>query len=283
MMDADSVPTTPAVGPERSFVHRILRYAPSVLRDEWLNIGVLVFDPKTGERRLRVIEEEEEFRRVRRLLPRADETLLQKLRDELERTLDGSNHGPSGAEELTKLLAKWDETFTNGVHFAEPKGTLGTDLDAELEMLYADRVAVPRVSRRAGAPGSRSSMRSYCTEVFKQARLWSRLEKGVRVQEFTFPGDPLRLDYGYRRNGTRGFVHTLSVSRSPRDAKELAYTAKRIAEKAASEFTAVTDIPLAADNLRHRFVRETLRDGDIQPIAMEGLAVWVAKLRPMLQ
>jgi hypothetical protein len=33
-------------GPERMLVHRIVRYAPSPLRDEWINIGVLLFDPK---------------------------------------------------------------------------------------------------------------------------------------------------------------------------------------------------------------------------------------------
>jgi hypothetical protein len=54
------------------------------LRDEWVNIGVLVFDPKTGERRRRVIEDEEEYRRVRRLLPRVDEALLRNVRDDLE-------------------------------------------------------------------------------------------------------------------------------------------------------------------------------------------------------
>jgi hypothetical protein len=35
-------------GPERLLVHRIVRYAPSLLRDEWINIGVLLFDPKRG-------------------------------------------------------------------------------------------------------------------------------------------------------------------------------------------------------------------------------------------
>ena len=38
---------------ERTFVHRILRYVPNLLRDEWVNIGVLLYDPDTGERRLR--------------------------------------------------------------------------------------------------------------------------------------------------------------------------------------------------------------------------------------
>jgi hypothetical protein len=32
----------------------------------------------------------------------------------------------------------------------------------------------------------------------------------------------MRIDYGYRRNGTRGFVQALSVLRAPADAKLLA-------------------------------------------------------------
>jgi hypothetical protein len=161
---------------------------------------------------------------------------------------------------------------------------VAADPDAELERLYADHVGVPRPLGRAGLPGSRGNLRSYCAQVFRQARLWDRLEKSVRAAEFTFPGDPMRLDYGYRRNGTRGFVHTLSVTRAPADAKLLAYTAERIQAKArfASEFAAVTDVPLLEGNHRHRFVRDTLRDVGIEPVPIEGFAVWVAKLRPML-
>jgi len=128
-------------------------------------------------------------------------------------------------------------------------------------------------------------MRSYCSQVFRQARLWERIEKSVRAAEFTFPGDPMRLDYSYRRNGTRGFLQALSVTRPPADAKLLAYTAERIIAKASlkTEFAAVTDVALNAENDRHRFVRDTLRDAGIEPVAMEGFAVWVAKLKPLLQ
>jgi citrate lyase beta subunit len=95
----------------------------------------------------------------------------------------------------------------------------------------------------------------------------------------------MRLDYAYRRNGTRGFVQTISVTRAPADAKLLAYTTERILAKAkfAAEFAAVTDVPLSDGNDRHRFVRDTLRDVGIEPVPLEGFAVWVAKLRPMLQ
>ncbi len=182
------------------------------------------------------------------------------------------------------MLAKWDDTLANALQLAPPKGTLAADLDAEMERLYADHVAVPRRAGRAGLPGSRGNLRSYCSQVFKQARLWERLEKSVHAAEFTFPGDPMRLDYSYRRNGTRGFVQTLSVSRAPADAKLLAYTAERIHKAPfASEFTAVTDVPLSAGNSRHRFVLDTLRDVGVEPVPVEGFAVWVAKLRPMLQ
>jgi hypothetical protein len=142
-----------------------------------------------------------------------------------------------------------------------------------------------RAPSRVGAPGSRAQMRSYCSQVFRQARLWDRIEKSVRASEFTFPGDPMRLDYSYRHNGTRGFVQSLSVTRAPADAKLFAYTAQRITAKAAlkTEFAAVTDVALNTENDRHRFVRDTLRDAGIEPVAMEGFAVWVAKLKPLLQ
>ncbi len=73
---------------------------------------MLVFDPQTGERRLRMIEEEEEFRRVQRLHPGADELLLRPIRGELEdRFQSASANGAKGhVGDWQKLLAKWNET-----------------------------------------------------------------------------------------------------------------------------------------------------------------------------
>jgi len=279
--------TTGLESAERACAYRILRYTPNLVRDEWVNIGVLLFDPDTGERRLRVIEEQEEYNRVRRLHPQADEALLRALRDDLEDRFQSAaaNGGKGHAGNWLQLLAKWDETLSNALQLAPQKGVFAADLDAELERLYADHVAPQRTVGRVGAPGSRAIMRSYCSQVFRQARLWDHLQKSVRAEEFTFPGDPMRLDYSYRRNGTRGFVQTLSVTRAPADAKLLAYTAERITAKASvkTEFAAVTDVALDAGNDRHRFVRDTLRDVGIEPVAMEGFAVWVAKLKPLLQ
>jgi len=272
---------------EKACACRILRYTPNLVRNEWVNIGVLLFDPGTGERRLRLIEEQDEYNRVRRLHPQADETLLRALRDDLEdRFQSASANGSNGGKgDWQQLLGKWDETLSNALQLAPQKGVFAADFGAELDRLYADHIAPQRAASRVRAPGTRATVRSYCSQVFRQARLWDRIEKSVRASEFTFPGDPMRLDYSYRRSGTRGFVQSLSVTRAPADAKLLAYTAERIAAKASlkTEFAAVTDVPLNEENDRHRFVRETLRDAGIEPIAIEGFAMRVAKLKPLLQ
>src|SRR5258708_7406567 len=94
---------------EPSLAYHILRYVPNLVRDEWVNIGVLVFNPRTGERRLRLIEEQVEYNRVRRLHPTVDETVLRALRDDLEDRLDPQpDDGP--AISLQKILRKDDQS-----------------------------------------------------------------------------------------------------------------------------------------------------------------------------
>ena len=181
-------------------------------------------------------------------------------------------------------MTDWNQTLSNGLQLSTQKGVYADDLDIELERLYAEHVAPPRKATRVGSPSSRSGIRNYCLQVWKTLRAWELLQKSVRVAEFTFPGDPMRIDYSYRRNGTRGYVQALSVSRAPTDCKLYAYTASRIAARApfASEFAAVTDVALQPENERHRFVRDTLRDAGIEPVPLEGFAVWATKLRPSM-
>jgi hypothetical protein len=92
---------------EKSCAYRILRCTPNLVRDEWVNIGVLLFDQQTGERRLRMIEAEDEFRGLRRLHPAADE-LLRAIRDDLEDRFQSAsvNGGKSHAGDWRQLLAK---------------------------------------------------------------------------------------------------------------------------------------------------------------------------------
>src|SRR5271156_1052928 len=70
--------------------YHILRYTPNLVRDEWVNIGVLLEEVDGGRRALRVIEETSEIARVRRLHPNADEELLRGLPGEFQARLGDS-------------------------------------------------------------------------------------------------------------------------------------------------------------------------------------------------
>ena len=54
---------------EAALAYHVLRYTSNLVRDEWVNIGVLLFDPVAATLRLRLIEDQDEFSRVRRLKP----------------------------------------------------------------------------------------------------------------------------------------------------------------------------------------------------------------------
>jgi hypothetical protein len=261
-----------------SYAYHIVRYTPNLVRDEWINIGIVLFDPASGRVLRRLMEEPSEFARVRRLHPAADETLLRRLPEELEAQFAG------GRGHAAEQLARLTQTLSNAVQLSPQKGLLADDLDAELDRLYHDHVEPPRFSRMFEDLSTRNSIRTRANQVFRSAGIWPRLERRIRIEEFTYPGDPLRLDYAYRRNGTRGYVQALPLGRDPGQAKVLAFTAEAIRAKLAkTEFLAVTEVePRPQDNPRHRFVTGLLEEREIPVVPLARLAEWAQRMRPGL-
>ncbi len=265
---------------ERAFTYRVLRYTPNLVRDEWVNVGILLHD--AGGKRLKVhlIDEAAELARVRRLHPEADEPLLRALARDFEAQLTAPGDDPGA------VLAKLDETLSNVLQLSPRKGVLAEDFDAELDRLYLEHVAPPRYRWRAARllENTRAFIRTRVNEVFRRAGILARLERGVGVEEFTYRGDPLRLDYAYPRNGTRGFAQALPLERDPGQAKVLAFTAERIrARLAGAEFTAITEIMPQPENGRHQFVAALLAEQKIEMVPLARLDAWANRLRAELR
>lgn len=261
-----------------AYSYWVVRYTPNLIRDEWLNVGVLLLDPGLGRFGARFIEEGAEFGRVRRLHPNSDEAVLRALEHHFDTVV-------GGADDPTAYLAKLGQTLSNVVQLSPERGLLAWDFEAELERLYQQHVAPPR---RVGAvsrffANSRAAVLARLGEVLRGAGLAGRLDRRVRVDEFTCKGDPLRLDYAYRRNGTRGFVQALSLERDAAQAKVLVYTVERIRERLAStEFTVITETSPAVDNERHQFVARLFGDQRIGMVPLAQLEPWVNDLRAQL-
>lgn len=259
--------------------YHVVRYQPNLLRDEWVNIGVLLLDPATGRVRQRWLDEPADLVRLRRLHPAADEELLLRLPAEFERQFAGREM------DAEAIVEKFDDTLSNAVQLAPRKGLLSRDPDAELDRLFREQVEPLREPRRGPAEiRTRNDVRARAADYFRTEKILRLMQRGVRVEEFTAPGDPMRIDFSYRRNGTRGFVHSLALGRDPGQAKLLAYTAGAIREHVPkSEFLAVTERELARGNVRDQFVSGILAETGVRVLPLPELRKWAHDVAPLLR
>jgi len=279
--------------------YHVVRYQPNLIRDEWVNIGVLLFLPAevpgagpdggsadgsaswpaAGRVRQRWLDEPADLLRLRRLHPAADEELLLRLPAEFERQFAGREM------EAGAILEKFDDTLSNAVQLAPRKGLLSRDPDAELDRLFREQVEPLRETRRGVVEiRTRADVRARAADYFRTEKILRLMQRGVRVEEFTAPGDPMRIDFSYRRNGTRGFVHSVALGRDPGQAKLLAYTAGAIRDQNKhTEFLAVTEREPASGNSRDKFVSKILEESDIRVVPLGELRKWAHDVAPVLR
>jgi hypothetical protein len=193
---------------------------------------------------MRLIEAPSDFARVRRVLPDAEEDRLHGLAPEFDARLRGP------AADVAICLQKLEQNLANVLQLSPQYRLLGDNFDAELDRLYREQVTPPL--RRAGGllQNTRDWMRGKLNDVFRRHRILGKREHRVRVEGFTPPGDPMRLDYGYQ-NGVRGFIHSVALRRDLPQAKALAYTAGCIhARDRLAEITVITDTAPDRENPR---------------------------------
>ena len=267
--------------------YHVVRYQPNLIRDEWVNIGVLLFipghgpaeGPSAGRVRQRWLEEPADLVRLRRLHPAADEELLLRLPAAFDRQFAGRELRAAA------ILEKFDDTLSTAVQLAPRKGLLSRDPDAELDRLFREQVEPLREPRRGVVEiRTRSDVRARAADFFQNERILRLMQRGVRVAEITKNGDPMRIDFSYRRNGTRGFVHSVALGRDPGQAKLLAYTAGAIRDRIrSSEFLAVTEREPLRGNPRDQFVSEILAESDIRVVPLGELRKWAHDVAPVLR
>ena len=300
----------------REFAYRVIRYTPNVVRDEWVNIGVILDGPASPgnvaqraeeraahgnfRRQARLIETDGEMARVRRLHPGADIALLRSLGPEVEARLSSNGNGSGGNEkaggvrsgtekaggtglDAPGLLQRLEDSLSNALQFGPQKAVLAGDFDLELERLYQAHVSPPRGARGGLLENTRAWIHARLRDVFLRRKLnaKSSWQKSVPVEEFTQPGDPLKIDYAYRSNGTRGFIEAISLWRDPAQAKVLAYTAECIRARVATktEFTAVVEMEPARENPRHQFVARLFQEQQIAMVPLNRIEKFAEELR----
>jgi Protein of unknown function (DUF3037) len=221
----------------------LLRYVPDAVRNEYVHIGVILRECAGADRAPAMVQFTRDWRRVRCLDPEADTAVLEGMENELRRRFQAEPDGNESAGNLMRLLT---ESLSLSVQMTEGKAYLAESLPAgmeELMKMYVDPPSRERMPRLKGRAAIQSRMR---TE-FERAGVWELLRKKIAASEYTRPGDPLRIDVGYRPNGLIRMFHAVSLEPGVEMAKVLAFSAAGLragvarVEKAELELTAVIE------------------------------------------
>jgi Protein of unknown function (DUF3037) len=250
-----------AGGNRRNCEFQLLRYVPDAVRNEYVHIGVILREQ--GSDKPAEVRFTRDWRRLRCLDPEADTALLEGMESELRRRF---REEPQG-----RLMQLLEESLSLNVQMTAPKAYLAESLPAgmeELMRLYVEPLRRERIPRLRGRAAIQATMR----REFERAGVWDLLRKQIAARDYTRPGDPLRIDLGYRFIGARPLqdddlsattrigrptdkdqppllrmFHAVSLEPGVEMAKVLAFSAASLrtgverVEKAALELTAVIE------------------------------------------
>ncbi len=199
---------------------QLIRYVPDPVRNEFVNIGVLLRASEGEQSELRFTRD---WSRVRCLDPDADIRLLEGLEIEVGQRLRAQ------PEDMSKpIMALLEDSLSHGVQITGAKGYLAESFVSAIEDLMRRFVDTPR-RERSQRLGGRAALRAAIRAQFELAGVWGLMQKNIAASRYTRPGDPLRIECGYR-NGKLKMFQPVSLETNADDAKLLAFAAPRLKE-----------------------------------------------------
>ncbi|MBS1822546.1 MAG: DUF3037 domain-containing protein [Acidobacteria bacterium] len=260
----------------------LIRYVPDVVKGEFVNIGVVLREAGAAATET-VVRFTRDWARVRCMDAEADTTLFEALEGEIAERL---RLGTADTKPVMQLL---EDTLSNSLQISEPRASLAESVPAELAQLmrmYVEPLKVKQERRRTGRAAIQGAMR---TE-FERAGVWAMMRKRIAASTYTRPGDPLKLDCGYRAdanaNGIIRMFQAVSLEGDVDGAKGLAWAAPQLREGVRRvegtdlELTAIVE-PLRAVSAsddeteasdRYRFGVEAMEREAIRVVTLSDLA-----------
>jgi len=194
------------------FQYAVVRYVPDVVRDEALNVGVIVRSIDGGEFTFRFLPRSSS---VRRLWPGSDRMVIRHLENQLgpHNTLGQLSLGEVkplpgiGLPHEAEFFARACDQFNGTLQLTQPRGLTSDTLPAALAWAYRTFVAEPDTGSRpvnyqAMAP---SQLRERLWSAFQRKHL---IAPGRVSEKFVLDGrhSPWTFDLGY----SNGAVHVIN-------------------------------------------------------------------------
>ncbi len=250
----------------------LVRYLPDLIKGEFVNIGVVLLesggDGFTGVRFTR------DWRRARCADPDLDIDLLESYEEGLRLHLESlvpqiiNYRGPMSRRDW--LLDQLQQSLSGALQLSPMAAVLSESPSIELGKLA--QTYLESAARGHRVPSGRRAIYNAMRDAFEQAGVWqsSAMRKDIAVAQYTNPGDPLKIDCGYRADDVLHLFHAVSLATDVNSAKVLAYSYSDMRDRltgdehATSTLTAITEDGLNLQDEGIAFALATLNKSAIE-------------------
>ena len=202
--------------------YAVIRYIPSILREEFINVGVILVCPEKDYQGVQTLPsfgtekgkmsvfDDADGRFVRHAITKLTNAAEQRRFDEFV----GGEGAPQGLLSTSGLVLL-SRTYHNNIRLSEPRTVLTENPGVTLSELYSMFVGFSE-EREEDRKVTRGRMRTEVTQAFNRFNLFSRFPNRVRQEVKPLPGST-KVDIVYK-NGISHFYQVIPFVDSSRTA-----------------------------------------------------------------
>ena len=238
----------------------LLRYVPDAVKNEFVNIGVVLVEADGGYSGVRFTHD---WRRVLCMDPGADLEWLQAMERDIQMRLQD-------ATSREDILYRLQDLCSNTIQITPSQGCLAADPAQELDELVRTYLLPAPAQAGKRMRSGRQRIVAAMREAFEHEGIWKSMYKEIEAAPYTYPGDPLKIDCAFQPDdGVLKMFHAVSLSSDVDAAKVLAFSYPKMAagitraQKIGTSLTAVLEDGLDRDDEAILFALAMLKDSEI--------------------
>ncbi|MGD0180666.1 MAG: DUF3037 domain-containing protein [Terriglobales bacterium] len=263
----------------------LLRYVPYLVSEQFVDIGVLLFEPHPNGFGYAEVRMTSDWRRVYRLDKEVDIEVLQDLEPYIRMQMRNS-------QDVTLLLRKFEESFANMIQLSPRNVCLAAEPARELERLcsmYLEGPPSDAMPAAARPKSERAMILAGIEDALTRAGIWgARIEKIKAVEYTKKRGDSLIFDFGYVLGIEVRFFQAVPLKANTNHALVLAHRFPKVADSihattgSRSLLTAVVSDDLDRTNPDIDFALGTFKENGVELVTVADMPSIADRLRKEL-
>lgn len=263
----------------------LLRYVPYLVSEQFVDIGVLLFEPHPNGFGYAEVRMTSDWRRVYRLDKEVDIEVLQDLEPYIRMQMRNS-------QDVTLLLRKFEESFANMIQLSPRNVCLATEPGRELERLcsmYLEGPLSDAMPAAARPKSERAMILAGIEDALTRAGIWGlRMEKTAAANYTKKRGDSLVFDFGYVLGIEVRFFQAVPLKANTNHALVLAHRFPKVADSihattgSRSLLTAVVSDDLDRTNPDIDFALGTFKENGVELVTVADMPSIADRLRKEL-